>query len=438
MKKNGVIMSALYGPKVMRGGREEEARIPFTLHDGEKPGEMVMRIAGGTSVLRKGQWSDWQKVAFNIGLFRKASGMVRFYLASTGDSFSLYATPVNFDPEEPLFSISSPASYSRTAARKYGLYPTLGMPHDTWGLQEGKLSEGAFLDQVEGVLTSRQRILRAELNKFRGGVFFFYFDTLDIVQHMFYRYCDSSSPSFEDNARFREIINGYYEKIDSIVGEVVRSVPADTTVMVLSDHGFSPFRRQVHLNRWLEANGFLALKPGVADSDVMFDSVDWSRTKAYALGFGGIYINRIGRDFYGIVPEILAHAIARELSERLKGFRDPLDGKNIVRNVYASPDIYTGACVDSAPDLYVGFEPGYRASWQTALGGVPAALVEDNARKWSGDHLVDPSCVPGVVFSNKKILKKDPSVLDIAPSVYALFGVRANGMDGKDLFVNDE
>ncbi|HOU37221.1 MAG TPA: alkaline phosphatase family protein, partial [Candidatus Omnitrophota bacterium] len=177
MKKNGVIMSALYGPKVMRGGREEEARIPFTLHDGEKPGEMVMRIAGGTSVLRKGQWSDWQKVAFNIGLFRKASGMVRFYLASTGDSFSLYATPVNFDPEEPLFSISSPASYSRTAARKYGLYPTLGMPHDTWGLQEGKLSEGAFLDQVEGVLTSRQRILRAELNKFRGGVFFFYFDT---------------------------------------------------------------------------------------------------------------------------------------------------------------------------------------------------------------------------------------------------------------------
>jgi len=433
IRKNGVIAAKLYGPRVSLGGNEREAEAGFTVTAGGNPDEAVLCIGGKRSTLKKGIWSGWQSVDFKIGFIRHIKGIVQFYLVSGGDDFRLYASAINFDPENPLFPISYSAGYSREISRRDGVYHTQGMPHDTWGLNERKLSETAFLEHVDQIMQERHRILNSELKRFKSGLFFYYFDTLDVVQHMFWRYLDAQSPIAGADPRFENTIYQYYEKIDSIIGDALRRVDKDATVIVLSDHGFSPFRRAVHLNRWLLDNGFLALRRGEGDSKEFFESVDWSRTKAYAAGFGGIYINKTGREGQGIVSQEQSPELIKTIEQRLNALTDPANGQAIVSNVYKSADTYSGQYCDDAPDLYVGFAPGYRASWQTAMGTVPAALIEDNARKWSGDHLVDPRSVPGVIFTSKKIVKNEASVVDIAPSVYELFGISKRGLDGTNL-----
>jgi predicted AlkP superfamily phosphohydrolase/phosphomutase len=207
----------------------------------------------------------------------------------------------------------------------------------------------------------------------------------------------------------------------------------------LSDHGFTNFRRAVNLNRWLLENGYLYLKADKNESGEFFNDVDWLRTKAYALGFGGIYLNKKGREGSGIVNESETERLKREIVAGLKELRDPDTSDTVIKEVYDADKIYSGPYVKDAPDLFVGFNSGYRASWQNALGGVPVRLIEDNKKKWSGDHLLDPSLVPGVIFINRNKELKNPSVLDIAPTILALFNIaRPPPMDGRALFQSDK
>ena len=88
---------------------------------------------------------------------------------------------------------------------------------------------------------------------------------------------------------------------------------------------------------------------------------------------------------------------------------------------------------------YIGFNIGYRSSWQTAIGGVPPALIDDNLKKWSGSHLFDPALIPGIVFSNQNITKENPSIYDIAPTILKLAGfskerLKKDNFDGGPLF----
>ncbi len=330
-------------------------------------------------------------------------------------------SPVNFDPRRPLFSISYPKEYSAKLAGKAGLFYTQGMPHDTWALTEGRLDEQAFLELTDEILEENQRMLHEALRDFKKGVFFYYFETLDAVQHMFWRYLDAAHPLYENDPRYRETIYRYYEKMDKIIGGVLKGLDKDTLLIVLSDHGFNPFRKAVSLNRWLLEKGYLFLKEGSIESREFFEEVDWSRTKAYALGFGGIYLNKIGREYYGIVSQAEANNLGSEIAHGLEAALDPQSGGKFINRVYSGDDIFNGPYKNDAPDLFVGFNRGYRASWQTALGAVPAALIEENNKKWSGDHLVDPALVPGVIWINKKVKLSHPSIMDIAPTVLEIF-----------------
>jgi predicted AlkP superfamily phosphohydrolase/phosphomutase len=418
-----VILTALFGPKVIRNGYVTESTAPLMIS--LKPDEETVQVylQNRRFFLKKGTWSDWQKVTFKIGLFRRAQGILKFYLKSVRPEFELYCSPINFDPEMPLFPISYPKDYSSKLVKKTGLYYTQGMPNDTWALTEDRLDAKTFLEQMDEVLLERERILEEELKKFEGGAFFFYFDTLDTAQHMFWRYIDHKHPLYEKNPSYEDVIFRYYEKIDRIVGKVLKGLHNDATLIILSDHGFASFRKAVHLNRWLLENGYLFLKEETKESKELFEDVDWSKTKAYAVGFGGIYLNRVGREYYGIVDENEVHDLKESIVKKLKDFEDTANGQKVIKNVYLSEDIFLGPYINDAPDLFVGFNDGYRASWQTALGGAANMLLEDNKKEWSGDHLIDASLVPGVIFVNKKINFGNPSIIDIAPSILDLFGI---------------
>ncbi|MCM8779788.1 MAG: alkaline phosphatase family protein [Candidatus Omnitrophica bacterium] len=285
-------------------------------------------------------------------------------------------------------------------------------------------------------------MLDFELSSFKKGVLFFYFESSDIIQHMFWRYTDPQHPLYEANApqEYKKMIENWYKKMDTILGDVMQGLNQDDTLIVLSDHGFNTFRRAAHLNSWLKKNGYLALKNSVETGAELLADIDWAKTKAYAIGFGAIYINQAGREKNGIVkPGEETEAIKKEIMEKLRTWRDEKHNSPVVNSVYRREDIFWGQNSDKTPDLYVGFNKGYRASWQTALGAVPADLLEDNLKKWSGDHLFDPLLIPGVIFSNKKITKKNPAIYDIAPTILKLIGfteeeIKKIDFDGQVLF----
>jgi predicted AlkP superfamily phosphohydrolase/phosphomutase len=433
--ENNTVLTQLYGPRFVSNNLEKESTVPLKISLKPKEASVCLEFQQNRIVLKKDNWSPWYQIQFKLSLFRDIRGIMRFYLKSVSPDFELYVSPINFDPQNPVFSISYPADYSKQLVKKYGLYYTQGMPHDTWALTENKLDENAFLELTDEIFRERQNILKGELHSFKSGLFFFYFDILDAIQHMFWRYQDKQHPLYEPDSTYKQTIVEYYQKIDQLVGDLLKDLDKDTTLIVLSDHGFGPFRRSVHLNRWLLENGYLSLKKGAQESQEFFQEIDWSKTKAYALGFGGIYLNRLGREHYGIVKESEVGALRQNIIDGLKQFRDPANGQDIVKDVYIADQIYNGDYVNDAPDLYVGFNKGYRASWQTALGCVPKSLIEDNKKKWSGDHLIDPQLVPGVIFVNKNYTLKDPRIIDIAPTVLGLFGIdKPEQMQGKKLF----
>jgi len=233
----------------------------------------------------------------------------------------------------------------------------------------------------------------------------------------------------------KNVIEDLYVRMDDLIGRVRRRMGEREVLIVMSDHGFKAFRRGVNLNSWLLANGYLALKEGRAESREWFQDVDWTRTKAYALGLGGIYLNLVGREAKGIVPRgEEAERLKRELKEKLEGLRDGEPGEVAIARIYISTEIYRGPYVDNAPDLVVGYADGYRASWDSVTGVVNDVVFDDNTKAWSGDHCVDPALVPGVFFSDMRVNTSAPSIIDIGPTVLRLFGVPAPPyMDGVSL-----
>jgi hypothetical protein len=431
----------IYGPKVSVSGSVSESKIPLRIVIDSVNRKASLRFQGNTVLLEEGHWSDFQRVSFKTGIFRKTDGIAKFYLRSVGPEFSLYLSAINFDPRNPPFPMTHPRAYSAKIAKRIGLYYTQGMPHDAhvWALTEGRITERNFLEQADAILSDKEKILKQELKEFKGGVFFFYFDTLDMIQHVFWRYLDTKSHLYKKASIYTNTIFKYYEKIDRIIGEVLDNMDSGTDLIVLSDHGFTSFRRAVHLNRWLMDNGYLFLKKDREECGEFFQGVDWSQTKAYALGFGGIYLNRIGRDYYGIVDGFEVQAIKKEIAAKLNELCDPQGGEKIVSHVYTSEEAFEGPYVNDAPDLFVGFNAGYRASWQTALGGAPDSLIEDNTKEWSGDHMVDPVLVKGVIFTNKKADLNGASILDICPTILRAFGItKVDGIKGRDLFSGDD
>jgi predicted AlkP superfamily phosphohydrolase/phosphomutase len=261
------------------------------------------------------------------------------------------------------------------------------------------------------------------------------FDTSDRVQHMFYRYVDARGHDTQ-NSPHRNAIEELYGRMDGLVGLAMQHADQDTVLFVLSDHGFCSFRRGINLNAWLRDHGYLVLKNGAKESGPYFQGVDWSRTRAYSLGLGGAYINLKGREAQGIVkPGPEAEELKRELISKLSQLRDEERGATGIRTVYASNALYSGPYLPEAPDLIIGYNSGYRTSWDAAVGKVTNHVFEDNCKAWSGDHSVDPLLVPGVLFSNRPIDAADPGIEDMAPTTLGLFGLKPPAwMEGRPVF----
>ena len=425
--RDGRTLSAvLYGPENPFYKNGGPLKTPLTIQLDEERNRMQIRVSGQRVSLEPGAYSPWIRVSFRAGLLSKVHGICRFYLNQVAPEPDLYATPVQIDPERPALPISHPFIYSVYLSKLLGRYGTLGLAEDTWALNEGVIDEESFLKQAYLYCQEREAMLFSALERTPKGLCVCVFDTPDRIQHMFFRCLDENHPANKgkETAKYKHVIEELYRRMDDLLGRLMKKVGEKTVLMVMSDHGFAPFRRGVNLNTWLLHHGYLALKDGKVTGGEWFADVDWQRTKAYSLGLTGLFINKRGREGQGVVGNGEEfRQLKRELITKLTGLVDPETGETAIRDVLDCAEMFSGPYLDNGPDLLIGYNSGYRVSWDCATGRVSASVFEDNTKRWSGDHCIDPKLVPGVFFCNQAINGKAPDIRDIAPTVLSLFGI---------------
>ena len=416
---------------------EPPMELPVLIARNGQPGHANVTIGDASVSVARRELSDWLTLSFKAAPGVKVTGNCRAMLTELGDECGLYLTPIHIDAESPAMPISHPSYYSTYLAKKIGTFATLGLAEDTVAMNEGITDDATFWRQSIDIDDERRRMFFAALERLRKGCLVCVFDATDRIQHMYWRYLEKGHPADNNgSSEYRNAIEDLYRRNDELVGKVLAELRDGDLLCVMSDHGFSSFRRGVNLNRWLLDKGYLTLREGTDGTSDLLRDVDWSKTRAYCLGLAGMFLNIKGREAQGIVePGAEVRKLKEKIIAELEGLRDEEKDEVGINEVFDSAKIYSGPYTQNAPDFIVGFNAGYRTSWDCANGVVAGEIFEDNVKAWSGDHGIDPRLVPGVLFTNRKIESAEPSILDLAPSALTLFGIKPpKHMEGKPLF----
>lgn len=417
------VYASIPGPPSLFIKGEPHSKAPFAVYlDPEEP-VAYLEIEGGDSlVLDEKAWSGWYPVRFDVGLKQTVSGITRFYLKEVRPVFKLYVAPVQIDPLEPAFPISTPDDAVVDLAEVVGRFYTAGLAEDVIALKEGALDDGEFLQQTDLVTDERLLLMDYAADRFDDGCLFIYFSTIDLRCHMMFRHITPGHPARDDAIaeQYKDSIEAAYIRVDQALGRLRQRLGNAVDIMVLSDHGFSPLVRKVNLNKWLLDNGYLNL-----DAD---GKIDWSRTRAYSMGFNGLYINLAGREAQGIVSEAERAGLVKEIADGLLLLRDDAwkPDSQVVLRADRREEIYHGDHVVDAPDLVVGYNRGYGATDDSALGAAPTdstRILIDNTSKWSGSHLMAPEVVPGILVTSFPIQAEHPKLEDVTATILQYFGV---------------
>jgi len=482
--EDGRIDTELAGPEnpFQQQAKRERVTVPLRLtvdrgaeFQGKKVGGLVLEIAERTLVLAPGAWSEFVRVEFPLELpgpeveLASVWGEVRFYLRSVEPYVELYVSPVNIDPVDPVTPISAPTAASAQVAEEIGPYYTQGMPEDVNALKERMLGDVEFLNQADLVHDEGLRLFDLALERFlrreEGGLGFFYFSGVDLCSHMVWRHSDPTHPAHDaifaatdssqwsgrDGSKWREVIHDLYLRMDPVIGRLRQRLPAEALLIVMSDHGFASYSRRFSLNTWLLENGYLVLRDGFEREKARDDPeyhkvnlfvppagespVDWTRTRAYGVGFNGLYLNLKGReqdvahttalDESGIVARgAEADALLSELVRKLEAVVDPKTGARVLLRVDQARRVYRGARVDEAPDLILGFAAEYDNSDASSLGRIPQHVLEDNLEgSFNGSHLMAPEVVPGVLMTTGQVGAGSFRLEDLTVEILARYGL---------------
>jgi predicted AlkP superfamily phosphohydrolase/phosphomutase len=423
----------------------KDINLPMTVHWKEGSKEARIEIQGQTVELKTGDWSPWVPLTFKVNALIRVHGMTQFHLIDADRELRIYASPVNMDPRNPPIPISKPDGFSADLAKTLGLYRTLGWAESgDKPLNEGRLTEAEFLYDSDKAMDDRERIIFERLKEDDWDLFVAAIETTDRVSHMMWRLIDPRHPMYDKDLaeKYGDSIEKVYRRADDLVGRLRAKVPKEAVFMVMSDHGFHSFRREVNLNTWLVQNGYMTFHGQSQEKTLQdlfgrgkfWEGVDWTKTRVYAVGLGQIYFNLKGRESKGVVSAGAEYkALQDEVAAKLVELVDPDTKEKVFRAIYRRDDIYSGEYIKEAPDLQVGFNDGYRVGWQDTLGTIRRAVVENNNKKWSGDHCATATEISGgVFFSNRPITTESPHIMDLAPTILKLLEVPLPGdLDGK-------
>ena len=422
--RDGIVEAELLGPPNPLLIESEDLKVPFTVYVDDE--YLVAKIVVGQEefILQQGEWSEWVPVEFEmIPYVQSINATARFFLREIRPEFELYVSPINLDPVAPLMPISTPVGYATELAEATGRFYTQGMPEDTNALNEGVFNNADFMTQAAMVHTE----IRNQFDYGRVGSCRLDALNLDQVAHMMWRAMDHEHPAHDPiaDAPYANAVIDRYVDVDDFIGETLGKLPENTTLVVMSDHGFTSWRRAMNLNTWLLENGYITLiNPRRVTGIPYFGNVDWESTEAYAVGLNGVYINLRGREANGSVMPLDQDTLSAEIAEKLLSFIDPITGEQAVTKVYHRDEVFAaGGYLDIGPDLIVGFAKGVRGSNESALGEFSTEIIFDNDHPWSGDHLMDHETVPGVLFSSRPLQRVVTSLQNLAGVMLAEFGI---------------
>lgn len=447
--------------------------------------EAQIEVDGAAQTVRLGSWSDYFDVEFPWTARFATHAYVRLWVEEIDGELEIYANPLQIDPERPYpgSQLSSPPEFAADLKARHGHFETLGWACQTHAVKDAELSDRAFLTDIEHILQQRLEFLRDALEDPSWRVLFHFFGEPDRVCHMLMRHMDEKHPQYDaaladetvivfgKPVKMRDAGLVIYQQMDQVVGELLdRLLRPEDVLLIVSDHGFDSFRREVDLNAWMVQEGFMTLanrnrigNPRTAaemrEMRGGLKWVDWEKSQAYSIAIGKIYLNLRGREKSGIVDPAQEDAVLDAITARLMELRDPETGEKVVRKVYRKQEIYRGGYLEAqdapegledlpafggAAELTVDFAPGYRCSWSSTTGN--ATLVDvvlengetiaafgpaiyDNTMAWSGDHCgVDMQEVQGIFFCNRKAeLPAGAGFYDathLAPTVLNLVGVQ--------------
>lgn len=427
-------------PGLRAPGSKEFVRVPVTFNADRAAKTVTITLDGQTATLKEGEWSQWVEWSFPVSANYTVDAVSRFHVMSAGEQVRLYMTCLQIHPRAPMMPISTPVKYSAELADRYGLFKTIGWEFDTKALQQGDMTEEMFLEDVRRTLAWTQQLTLDEMDAGNFDLLVAATTSTDRVGHMFWAYRDPKHPLYtpELAAKYGRAVEDTYILMDGFVGEVMKRAKPEDLLMVMSDHGFHSFRREFSVNTWLAQNGYLAIK-GQADPATAFTdekylaAFDWSKTKAYGLGLGMIFLNLQGREGQGIVSPEDAPALIEEIKAKLLAETDPETGEKVFSAVYTNV-APKGDAVGDAPDLQLGYAEGYQTNKASAAGAAPKNLYAPNTDKWSGEHASsDMAITPGILFANQK-LADGANLMDLGVTALKYLGASVpEGLEGRSL-----
>lgn len=399
----GTYQGSFVGPARNKSGKIESIELAFEI---SLPGKdsAELKFEKERFELKIGEWTPIIEVNFKMGLFFSVRAITRLILCSIGPDIELYALPLQIHPLKTAWNYGTPKNFIKSVWQETGPYLTLGWPQDTTALEEDRITDRQFLQLCKLIFEERKRTFLQQVDEFQEGLLACVFDTLDRIQHMFLK-------------QRPDVVEDWYISLDALVGDVEQRLKKSgfwnkTKLIVMSDHGFGRFDYKVHLNRWLEENGYLTAKNNSTSRE--FSEIDWGQSKVYAIGLNSLFLNLEGREGRGIVKPGDVDNLLDEISIKLKqweGFED----KQIVDQVLKRKEAFDGPLAEYGPDLLVGYAQGYRASQETGLGNWHSNSFEKNNDHWASDHCMYAAAVPGVIFCNHGIFNNftNPSYRDI-------------------------
>jgi len=341
--------------------------------------------------------------------------------------------------------------------------------------------EEEFLQKFHQNVDKHLKALKYLMGEFEWDFLTYVFFVTDSVQHYFWHHLDENHPAHDKRqaAKYGGAIKEIYQKVDSAIGELKVALPAETNLIVVSDHGSGPLFKEFLINEWLRRQGLLKLKKNFLDTKGIFavallqaknliskvtnsklielavkvmpksflkrflmreqykyqaiqliENVDWSKTLAY--GFGSspqIFINLKGREFEGIVEPDEYERLRRRIKDLLLQIRDPETGEKIVTAVFKKEEVYCGKHLDAAPDLLVVMGD---------FSYVPRAGFGRNI--WIKPRTSGAHSKYGVFIAYGPDIRKDGKELknlviyDITPTILHMFGLPVpKNMDGRVL-----
>jgi len=325
-----------------------------------------------------------------------------------------------------------------------------------------------FLEDLYKVTNDYKDLILYLIKSEEWELFITVFEDIDRLQHYFWRYMDPEHPGYTKGNEFESAIHNYYIRLDKVLGEIKNNLDEDTTIFIVSDHGFGPLYKQVFVNNLLLEKGFLnlktnknkenidikhflidityklrlkhlipklsknlrdKLKKAIPSINPDFLDIDLDNTKAYFNSYSGQYllINLKGRDEKGIVDKNEYDTILNDIKNELLNLKD--EGKNVIKNVYFANEIYNGENIKNSPDLFVVTEDGY-----ILQEGFNSKLIDyfDKTKNYrSGEHRDN-----GILIIKGQNVKRnhnlDANLFDIFPTILSLLNIPIpEDIDGK-------